>query len=246
MKHKKPETNSLVGHLTELRRHIILSLVLFLVVSFAAFHFAEILVEDMISKSQHTSFVYLSPAELFSTYLKIALVAGLVVSLPFLLNRLWVFIKPGLYPKEIQVLRLALLLGFILFVAGLTFAYLVVLPISLDFLASFQIEKVQATISFASYFDYVMKMVFAFALVFEMPILVVILVALGVVNTTFLKKNRKYVFLLVLVVAAVVTPPDIVSQVLLTVPMMILFELGIILSRWLEKKKIKRENRERE
>lgn len=228
---------TLVGHLSELRLHLILSAVLFAVVTVVAFSFSDVLVNDLIAKAGNTRFVYLSPAELFTTYMRIATTAGLLVSLPFFLNRLWVFIRPGLLRKEIRIIRLAVVLGFGLFVLGLLFAYLVVVPMTLQFLARFQTSQIQSAVGFANYFSYVMNLVFAFALVFELPIAVVVLVSLGIFSTSYLKKNRKYVLLMVTVAAAVITPPDVVSQVLLAIPMMLLFEFGILLGALVEKRK---------
>ena len=239
MKKKDKQDLSLVGHLTELRKHLILSVILFTVVTLIAFYFSDVLVDDMVSKAKTTQFVYLSPAELFTSYMRIAVVAGLLVSLPFFLNRLWVFVKPGLYETEVKTIRIALLLGFILFIAGMVFAYMLVLPMSLDFFARFQTERVQSAVGFANYFDYVTKIVFSFALVFELPIVVVVLVSMRIFETAYLKKNRKYVLLIVVTIAAVITPPDVVSQVLLSVPMMLLFELGIFLGSIIEKKHAK-------
>lgn len=236
MKKNDKQDLSLVDHLTELRTHLILSVLLFAVGTVTAFCFSEDLVNDMVSKAQTTKFVYLSPAELFTTYMQIALVAGLLLSLPFLLNRLWVFIKPGLYESEVKTIRIAISLGFVLFVAGMVFAYLIVLPMTLDFFARFQTGRIQSAVGFANYFDYVKKIVFSFALVFELPIVVVVLVTMRIFETAFLKKNRKYVLLIIVTVSALITPPDVVSQIMLSVPLMLLFELGIVLGTVIEKK----------
>ncbi len=239
MKKSKQQDLSLVGHLAELRKHLILSVILFTVVTLIAFYFSDVLVDDMVNKAKTTQFVYLSPAELFTSYMRIAIVAGLLVSLPFFLNRVWVFVRPGLYESEVRTVRIALVLGFFLFVIGMIFAYMVVLPMSLNFFARFQTERVQSAVGFANYFDYVTKIVFSFALVFELPIVVVVLVTMRIFETAYLRKNRKYVLLIVVTVAAVITPPDVVSQILLSVPMMLLFEFGIVLGAMVEKKQAK-------
>lgn len=239
-KKKKEPDNSLVGHLSELRFHIILSLILFLAVTIAAFQFSDLLVSDMVTKSRHTQFVYLSPAELFITYMKIAVVAGLLVSLPFFLNRIWVFVKPGLLPREVLVIKIALVFSFLLFVLGMIFSYLIVLPMTLDFLARFQTENITAMIGFDNYFNYISQMVFSFALIFELPILVVVLVSLGIFSTSFLREKRKYVLLIIVILAAVITPPDVISQIMLAVPMMLLFEIGIMAGSWVEHRRRKR------
>lgn len=238
MKETNDEKNlTVVDHLAEFRKHLIWSIAVFLIVTLLSFQFADKLVLDLVSKAKNTQFVYLSPAELFTSYIRIAMAAGLLISLPFFLYRLWVFVKPGLLPAEKGAIRNALLLGFGLFIGGMVFAYEVVLPISLEFFAGFQMPEVRSSVGFANYFSYATSVVLAFGLVFELPILVVLLVRLGVVNTTFLAKNRKYVLLAVFVVAAVLTPPDVVSQILLGIPMMLLFELGIVMGRAVEKQR---------
>lgn len=242
MKSKKDKQvdDSLVGHLTELRRHLIVTLGLFLLVVLLAFQYADVLVADLISKSIHTQFVYLSPAELFTTYMRSAMVAGLVVCLPFFLFRLWIFVKPGLLAKEIKVIAWALVAGFLLFVLGLLFAYLLVLPMTLNFLASFQTPGVKAAIGFSNYFNYVMNLVFSIALVFELPILIVLLVSLGILTPAVLTKNRKYALLAITILAAVITPPDVISQILLILPMVLLMEAGIFFSKVIYRRKKQR------
>ncbi len=237
MKTNDEKELTFVGHLAEFRKHLIVSIIVFFVVTLVTFNFADELVVDMVNKAENTQFVYLSPAELFTSYIKIAMVMGLVVSLPFLLNRLWVFVRPGLFDHERKAIRNALFMGLGLFLVGMVFAYEIVLPMSLKFFAGFQMPEVQSAVGFANYFDYVMGLVFAFGLVFELPILVVLLITIGVFETEFLKKNRKIVLLLVVIVAAIITPPDVISQILLAVPMMLLFELGIVLGKKVEERR---------
>lgn len=237
---------TVVDHLTEFRKHLIWSVVVFLLVTIVTFQFADKLVVNLVSKAENTQFVYLSPAELFTSYIRIAMMAGLLISLPFFLYRLWVFVKPGLLPHEKGAIRNALLLGFGLFFVGLIFAYQVVLPMSLQFFAGFQMPEVRSSVGFANYFSYATSIVLSFGLVFELPILVVLLVRLGVVNTKFLVRNRKYVLLIVFVVAAVLTPPDMISQILLGIPMLLLFELGIVMGRGVEKQRARRAREQEE
>ncbi len=238
MKETNEEKNlTVVDHLAEFRKHLIWSVAVFIVVTVLAFQFADRLVVDLVSKAKNTQFVYLSPAELFTSYIRLAMLAGLLVSLPFFLYRLWVFVKPGLLTEEKSAIRNALLLGFGLFVVGIVFAYQVVLPMSLQFFAGFQLPEVQSSVGFANYFSYASTVVLAFGLVFELPILVVLLVRLGVFSTAFLAKNRKYVILIIFILSTIITPPDVVSQVLLGIPMIILFEFGILMGRGVEKRR---------
>lgn len=239
MRTKKKENDSLtvVGHLSEFRKHLLYSVLVFLAVSIVSFNYSEAIVTNLINKAKNTQFVYLSPAELFSSYIRLSLVMGLVVSLPYLLYRVWLFLRPGLYDTEKKAIRNSLALGLVLFLIGMVFAYEIVLPMSLRFFEGFQMPGVQSAVGFANYFSYVMNLVFAFGIVFELPIVVVLLTSLGVVKSDFLARHRKYVLLIVLIVAAVITPPDIVSQILLAIPMMLLFELGIRLGRNIERRK---------
>lgn len=234
----KNNDETIVGHLTEVRMRLILSILAFLITTIVVFQYTEPLVNDLISKSSGMQFVFIEPAELFITFMKIAITGGLVVALPFLLFQLWMFIRPGLNKKERQALTIALTIGLLLFVLGMVFAYLLVLPMTTRFFMGFKLADIPPMISFSSYFNYALNIILSFGLAFEFPILMVMLAFVGIIRTSFLAKNRKYVLLIVLIVAAIITPPDVVSQVLLTIPLMLLFELGLIFSRLVEKKGI--------
>lgn len=237
MKKNDSKELTLVDHLDELRNHIIFVLLIFLVATVLSFNYADRIVDDMVSKAVDMQFVYLSPAELFTSYLRIAMLAGFAVALPFLLYRLWLFIKPGLYQKERTAIKSALATGFLLFLTGVVFAYEVVLPMSLQFFAEFQIESIQSAVGFANYFQYALSLVIAFGVVFELPIVVALIISLGIVEADTMRKNRKYIFIVVLIAASILTPPDVISQILLTVPMVLLFELGIFFGAKFQKEK---------
>lgn len=232
----KNNDETIVGHLTEVRMRLILSILAFLITTIVVFQYTEPLVNDLISKSSGMQFVFIEPAELFMTFIKIAITGGLVVAFPFLLFQLWMFISPGLKKKEKQALAIALTIGLLLFILGMIFAYLIVLPMTTNFFMGFKLADIPPMVSFSSYFNYALNIILSFGLAFEFPILMVMLAFVGIVKTSFLAKNRKYVLLIVLIVAAIITPPDVVSQVLLTIPLMVLFELGLIFSRLVEKK----------
>jgi len=242
MKKKKTKRNkedklTLVEHLTELRNRIVYMAVALVAAILISYNFAEILVKDMIGIVPDINFVFIAPAELLLSYIKIAVIIGLVVSAPFLITQIWLFISPGLEKKERRTIVFSLMFGGVFFIIGSVFAYIVVLPLMIQFFMSFQMEGIEEMISFNNYLSLVMNTVLSFGLIFEMPSIMVILTRLGVVRSKFLRSNRKYIILVIFVMAAVLTPPDIISQTLLALPMILLFELGIFLSRIVERKR---------
>ncbi|NLL82525.1 MAG: twin-arginine translocase subunit TatC, partial [Tissierellia bacterium] len=132
--------------------------------------------------------------------------------------------------KGKRYLRLALFVGGGFFIIGVVFSYFVVVPTMIAFFTGFQIEEIQAAISFDSYLTFVINTLLSFGLIFELPILMLLLTKFNIVKIDFLKQNRKYFILLIFIVAAFLTPPDVISQILLAIPMLLLFEVGIILS----------------
>lgn len=235
----KERNLTLVEHLAELRNRIIYMAAVFVAAVLLSYNFSEILVTDMIGIVPDISFVFISPAELLLSYIKIAVIIGLSVSSPFLIMQVWLFVSPGLEKKERRTMLFSLLFGGVFFILGAVFAYVVVLPLVLEFFMGFQVEGIEEMISFSSYLSLIVNTVLSFGLIFELPSIMVIMTRLGIVKVRFLRKNRKYIILVIFVVAAVLTPPDIISQTLLALPMILLFELGIFLSRIVERKRDK-------
>jgi len=231
---KKKKSNdknlSLVGHLTELRNRLIYSIIVLLLTIVLCFEFSEDFVRGIINITPETNFIYITPAELFMAYLKIAIIGGFVISAPFILFQVWSFVSPALESKGKRYLRLALFVGGGFFIIGVVFSYFVVVPTMIAFFTGFQIEEIQAAISFDSYLTFVINTLLSFGLIFELPILMLLLTKFNIVKIDFLKQNRKYFILLIFIVAAFLTPPDVISQILLAIPMLLLFEVGIILS----------------
>ncbi|MEW8973639.1 MAG: twin-arginine translocase subunit TatC [Tissierellaceae bacterium] len=232
MKRKKTsESLTLVEHLTELRKRIIYSGLSLIVFSIIGYNFAGYIAKDIISRAPDMDFVFISPSELMLAYIRIAVFCGLVISAPIILNQIWIFISPGLEKKQRKYVFIALLLGGGFFVVGAIFAYIIVLPFIFKFFAGFQMPEIKATISFASYLSFIISILIAFGVVFELPIIMFLLTRFGIFKVEFFTKYRKYMVLIILIVAAILTPPDVVSQVLLAIPMLLLYEIGILLSK---------------
>ena len=234
---ENPEKNlTLTGHLAELRKRIIISAIFFLVGAFVAYGFSDPIIRDMTELGKDIKFVFISPAELLLANFKIALIGGLIIAAPLLIIQIWLFVSPGLNKKERAYVSASILMGGVFFLIGAIFSYYMVIPTMLVFFMGFQMDIIEPMISFSSYLSFILSTVVAFGIIFELPILMILLTRFGIVKISFIKKNRKYIILGIFVVAAIITPPDVISQLLLALPMIVLMEVGIILSSLLGKK----------
>lgn len=245
-KNKSDEKNlTIVEHLTELRKRLIYSSTVLLVAIMICYNFAEMLVMDIISIAPAIKFVFIAPAELLLSYVKIAVIGGFVIAAPFLILQTWLFVSPGLKKNEKRTIAVSLFAGGIFFIVGVVFSYVVILPIMLQFFMGFKIEEIEEMISFSNYLSFVLTSLLSFGVVFELPIIMVILTKFNILKVKFLKTNRKYFILAIFVIAAILTPPDVITQVLLAAPMLLLFEVGVIFCTIVEKSK-KKENQDDE
>ena len=236
---------TITGHLDELRRRLFRIAAVFILASVVCFLFIQRFVDVALAMSPDFSFVYLSPSELFTSYLKLSFVLGLVISSPVILWQVWGFIQPGLTEEEGKSALSAIVAGFLFFLLGALFCFLVVLPITLQFFYNFNgSTQITASISFNNYMNFVLGMLVAFGVVFEMPVLSFLLARLGLLKPEWLAAARKYAILLVFIVAAIITPPDVISQLMTAVPMLGLYELSIFVSRRAYKEKEKAESAE--
>jgi sec-independent protein translocase protein TatC len=219
-------------HLSELRRRIILSVVAVVGCAIAAFSLKDHVLEAIRRPVADLTMVFLTPAELFMAYVKISIMAGLMVAAPFIFFQVWMFVRPGLTRKERVGAAAAIVSGSLFFVVGALFGYLVMLPMTMHFFLQYQTATIRASISFGAYVGFLTSVLVSFGVAFELPLLLVLLTRLRIVNHMLLAKSRKYALLIILVAAAVLTPgPDIVSQIMLAAPMLVLYELSILGSR---------------
>jgi len=185
----------------------------------------------LLQRPMPTRLVFIAPTEAFFVNLKVAFYAGLFLSVPLLLFQVWKFVAPGLYEHERRYSFPFLIISTILFLLGAIFAYVVILPIALHFLISQGGELWKPNITLSNYLSFCMRLILAAGLVFEFPVLMYFLAKVGVVTPAFLVKNRKYAVLAAFVIAAILTPPDVFSQVLLAVPLLLLFEVSIFVAK---------------
>ena len=229
------ETQALTEHLRELRSCLIISFIA-IAIGFAlsytvirpigSWFFAPltaVLPED-------TSIVFTSYQEGFFFYLKLALVCGILAASPVIFSQLWRFVAPGLYKHERRVLIPFSILSTICFVAGAAFGYFVVFPPAFKFLVGYNSEFLTSLPGVSEYFTLATRLLLAFGFIFEMPIMMVFLAKAGMIDAAFLNRNRKYAILIDFIIAAILTPtPDIVNQLMMAVPLMVLYEISVLL-----------------
>lgn len=223
---------SLSGHLRELRNRLLLCLILLAATMLAGLNRAPQLVALLLSigEKYHYHFIYISPQELLLQYFFLSFVTGLCVTLPVIVYQLWAFVRPGLKKGENLLFLSAVVFGLVCFCAGIYFAYRIMLPFMLEFLISLSGgSSVEASISVQNYIHFLMSIFIVFGVVFELPVVSILLTQMGFLKVRWMKKGRRAVIVVIFFVAAVITPPDIVSQVMVAVPMMALYELSILL-----------------
>ncbi|KAB3530244.1 twin-arginine translocase subunit TatC [Alkaliphilus serpentinus] len=230
---------SLVGHLEELRKRIIIIAIALIMGGVISYFYVDKIVDYIIMPAKELKFIYLSPPDLFLAYIKISLLTGLIITLPIVLYQIWRFVLPGLDLKQRLYLVLANILAMVFFLLGAAFAYFGIVPLTIEFFIKMSRDDIEPLFSFANYISFVGSMLLSFGLTFQLPILVMMLSQFNIVNPTFLRKSRKFIILIIFIVAAILTPPDIVSQILLATPMVLLFELSIIISSFIYKRKNK-------
>ena len=230
------------SHLEELRTRLIRVFIAVGVGFVVAFGFKErlfkILVLPLVRVMKDgETLIYTGLPEAFFTYLKVAFLAGLIVASPIILHQFWMFVAPGLYKNERRMMMPIVLLSSFFFIGGALFGYFVVFPWGFKFFLGFATDTIRPLPSMKEYFGFSAKLLLAFGLVFELPLVLTFLAKLGIVSVDFLKKNRKYAVLLFFAGAAILTPPDVITQVLMALPLMALYEVSIIGAKIFGKKK---------
>jgi sec-independent protein translocase protein TatC len=232
---------SFTAHLDELRRRLIVCFVAVGIGFALSYGFKEklfqILTRPLIDVMQTgDKLIFTGLPEAFFTYLKVAFLSGLILAAPVIFYEFWMFVAPGLYKKEKRLMVPIVFLSTLFFVGGSFFGYFIVFPYGFKFFLGFASETIQPLPSMREYLSFASKLLLAFGLVFELPLVITFLAKLGIVSVSFLKKNRKYALLLFFVGAAILTPPDVVTQIMMALPLMVLYEISIVGARIFGKK----------
>jgi len=252
-------------HLEELRWHLVRSALSIVILAAAAFIFKDIIFDKIILAPKNPDFITNRllcefgnwmeipalcinsvPFQLininltgqFTTHINISIVAGLILAFPYVFLEIWRFIKPALHDKELKHTRGAVFISTLLFITGVLFGYFIIVPLSTDFLGSYQVSAdVLNQINLKSYISTITSISLAGGVAFELPVLIYILSKAGLVNSSFLKKYRKHSIIVILIIAAIITPPDVFSQILVALPLYALYEVGIVIAKNIERKR---------
>ena len=245
-------------HLEELRWHLFRAVLVLFLLAIGAFIMRQFIFDNIILAPKNPEFftykilcqlgnflrvdslclgdvdlqiINIQMAGQFTTHLYISFITALVVAFPYIIWEIWSFVRPALLPKEKKYSRGAVFYSTVLFVIGMLFSYYLIVPLTINFFATYQVsESVANTITLSSYISTVVSVTLATGLVFELPIFVFFLTKVGIITPKFMKKNRKYVLIILLTIAAIITPPDVASQILVTIPLMGLYEFSILVS----------------
>jgi sec-independent protein translocase protein TatC len=245
----------LMEHLTELRTRLLYSFVGFIIAFVVCFYFWKPVLDVItapleracLAQGKPCPVIYTSLIEPFFTQVKIGAFAALCITFPLIAAQIYKFLAPGLYKNERLALVPFLIATPIMFAVGATFLYFVLLPMALHFFVGYQqYANIELMPKIGEYIDLVMKLVFAFGLCFELPVILTLLAKVGIVSSQGLREKRRYAIIIVTVVAAVFTPPDAISMVSLAVPMIALYEISIWLAKGVEKKRAEEEAAEAE
>jgi sec-independent protein translocase protein TatC len=234
------------AHLEELRKRLITCFIAVGVGFAISYGFKEklfqVLVQPLLRVMETgQTLIFTGLPEAFFTYLKVALLSGFMLAAPIIIYQFWMFVAPGLYDREKRLMLPIIFLSSFFFVGGALFGYFIVFPWGFKFFLGFADEHIRALPSMKEYLGFSAKLLLAFGLVFELPLVLTFLARLGIVSVDFLKKNRKYALLLFFAGAAILTPPDVVTQIMMALPLMLLYEISIIGARIFGKPKIEPE-----
>jgi sec-independent protein translocase protein TatC len=240
---------TLISHLIELRQRLLKAVIAVFVCFIPCAIFADelftIVATPLIARMPlGTSMIATSLISPFMAPLKLALFVALFIAMPYVLFQAWSFVAPGLYKREKRFAIPLMVSSIVLFYVGVAFAYFVVFPLMFAFLTTTAPTGVQVMTDISNYLDFVLLLFFAFGIAFEMPVATVLLAATGLVRVEAMSKNRGYVILGIFVIAAYLTPPEALSQTAMAVPMWLLYEVGIVLSRILLRERLAQQRRE--
>jgi len=239
-----------ISHLTELRKRLINSLIFLMILFVICYYFSEFIygflvqpyAEAVNNENIERRLIFTALQETFLTYLKVSFFAAFFITSPFILIQIWKFIAPGLYEHEKSAIMPYLVMTPILFLLGGMLVYYLIMPLAIKFFLSFESSgintglPIQLEAKVNEYLSLVMKLIFAFGLSFQLPVVLSLLARIGVIDSDFLKKRRKYVIVIIFAAAALLTPPDPITQIGLAIPLLILYELSIFSVKIIEKR----------
>ena len=221
-------------HFLELRKRIIYCLFFFITIFIVLFYFADItydLFSTPITKQINTSLIAIKITSTFIIPLKLSFYLATIICTPYILFNIWRFIAPGLYKKEKYTLKSFFILSILLFTLGISFAFYIICPIALNFFLNCSPSNVNIMISIDNYLDFIFTIILATGVSFQIPLIINIIIKSNLITKKSLANKRPYIIIFAFIISMLLTPPDVISQILLAIPMCILFEIGLIFSK---------------
>lgn len=237
----KDDKQPFMAHLEELRKRLVVCAIAIGIGFIFSYIFSKSLFSLLVMPLKKvlppdSSLIFTNLPEMFIAYIKVALISGTILALPVIFYEVWMFMVPALYKKERKYLIPFIVVSSVLFLGGALFGYFVVFPYGFKFFIGLATEDIQALPSVKQYFSFSIRLLLAFGVVFELPVVVFFLTKIGIVNPGLMKKNRKFAILGSFAVSAILTPPDVATQVMMALPIIILYEISIVVSKGAHKK----------
>lgn len=234
---------NLVDHLEELRKRIIISALAFVAFFIVGFIYVDDIYRWFVGD---TKLMVLGPSDIMWIYFMLATVVAVAGTIPVLALQIWLFVRPALRPVERRITLSYVPALFFLFLIGLSFGYFVIFPMVLKFLVNMGQGMFVTNFTAERYFSFIMNMTLPFGVLFELPVVVMFLTSLGIINPFVLSKIRKYAYFVLIIIAVVITPPDFMSDFVVTLPLLLLYEISINLSKFVYRKRLKKQELEEE
>jgi sec-independent protein translocase protein TatC len=229
---------NLVDHLEELRKRIIVTALAFVVFFIAGFIYVDDIYKWFVG---NTKLMVLGPSDIMWIYFMLATVVAVAGTIPVLALQIWLFVRPALRPIERKITISYVPALFFLFIIGLAFGYFIIFPMVLDFLVNMGKDMFVTNFTAERYFSFIMNMTLPFGVLFELPVVVMFLTSLGIINPFVLSRIRKYAYFVLIIIAIIITPPDFMSDFVVTLPLLLLYEISINLSKFVYRKRLKKQ-----
>jgi sec-independent protein translocase protein TatC len=238
----KDERSPLLGIVQQLRKRLVACAIAVAIVFAISYAFSETLFRILawplkINMAPQDRLIYTGLPEMFFIYIKVAFVAGIVLAAPFIFYEMWMLATPSFRQRQGRLVLPFVLVSSLLFIAGVLFAYFIAFPTVFKFFLGFESQHLQPLPSVKRYFSFSIRLLLLFGLIFELPVAVFFLTKAGVIKPEAMKKNRAYAMLGIFILAAIVTPPDLISQVMLSIPLLLLYEVAILIAKLARSKK---------
>lgn len=234
----EPKGMGFLEHLEDLRKRLWIALIIIFIGMAASLFFADVFISFLtkhFNPRAGDNLALLYPTEGFVVRMKVAFVMGILITTPFWFTQFWGFVSPGLYKKEKKIIVPVIIISSLMFLIGASFGWHI-LPFAVNYFQSLTVSDVAVTWALDKYIDFTLRLLIAFGVIFELPLIIFIIARLGIVSTMTLRKYRRHAIVGLLVLSAIITPPDVITQILLTLPLVLLYEIGIWTAYFAEKK----------